>query len=166
MITTVIFQTNILRIVGFYVRHSAYISLCTVQREELFLFFLLFSLEKYFLLMNPKYVVCILLAEKGSSFSTLISTAVNQVSGNYFALCTKLYIPSTLNNYLIFCTNFSKTKYRWIGRENSNWSGIWSVKYHCNLKKGTFPYDFGNNLTLIVSVRTQNKVLTRLRVAE
>ena len=104
----VIFQPNILRIVGFYVRHSAYISLCTVQREELFLFFLLFSLEKYFLLMDPKYVVCILLGEKGTSLTKLISTAVNQVSGNYFALCTKLYIPSTLNNYLIFCTNFQK----------------------------------------------------------
>ena len=30
----------------------------------------------------------------------------------------------------------------------------------------TFSSDFGNNLTLIVSVRTQNKVLTRLKVAE
>ena len=123
---------------------------------------MLFSLEKYFLLMDPKYVVCILLGQKGTSLTKLISTAVNQVSGNYFALCTKLYIPSTLNNYLIFCTNFSKTKYKWIGRENSNWSGIWSVKYHYDLKKGTFPSDFGNDLMLIVSVRTQNKVLTRL----
>ena len=66
-----------------------YISLCTMQREELFLFFLLFSLEKYFLLMDPKYVVCILLGEKGTSLTTLISTAVNQVSGNYFALWSK-----------------------------------------------------------------------------